>query len=45
VGALVDKAVTRKVIVYENAAKGAGGNAALTAALAGARRVQVILRF
>jgi len=47
VGALVDKAITKKVTVYENpAAGGAGGNVALTPVLTGARRgVQVIVRF
>ena len=45
VGALVDKAITKKVTVYENPAKGgAGGSVALTV-LTGARRgVQVAVR-
>jgi hypothetical protein len=47
VGALVDKAITQKVTVYENpAAGGAGRNVALTPVLTGARRgVQVTVRF
>ena len=39
VGALVDKAITKKVTVYEKGAKvGAGGSVALPAVLTGARR-------
>jgi hypothetical protein len=46
VGALVDKAVTRKVTVYESAATGAGRNVAFTAALAAGRRgLQITLMF
>ena len=46
VGALVDKAVTRKVTVFENPAKGAGKNVAVTPVLTSARRgVHVTVRF
>ena len=47
VGALVDKAITKKVTVYENPATGgAGGNVVLTPVLTGARRgVQVTVTF
>lgn len=47
VGALVDKAITKKVTVYENpAARRAGGNVTLTPVLTGARQaVQVTVRF
>lgn len=47
VGALVDKAITRKVTVYEQGAKGgAGGTVSLTAALTKTRRgVQFTVRF
>lgn len=46
VGALVDKAITRTVTVYENPAKGADGNVVLTPVLTGARRgVHVTVRF
>jgi hypothetical protein len=45
-GALVDKAITKKVTVYEKGAKGAGGTVALTAALTKTRRgVQFTVRF
>ncbi len=46
VGALVDKAITRKVTVFENPVKGAGENVAVAPVLTAARRgVQVIVRF
>ena len=46
VGALVDKAITKKITVYEKGAKGGGGSVALTAVLTGARRgVQFTVRF
>jgi hypothetical protein len=47
VGALADKAITKKVTVYEKGAKGgASGSVALTALLTGARRgVQFTVRF
>jgi hypothetical protein len=47
VGALVDKAITRKVTVYERPADGgADGSLAWTPLLTGARRgVQVTVRF
>jgi hypothetical protein len=47
VGALVDKAITKKVTVYEKPAKGrAGGHLALTPVLTGARQgLQVSVRF
>ena len=47
VGALVDRAITKKVTVYESRAKGdAGGSVALRAVLTGARRsLHVAVRF
>lgn len=46
VGALVDKAITKKVTVYEGAGKAEAGNVALTSVFTGARRsVHVAVRF
>jgi hypothetical protein len=46
VGALVDKAITKKVTVYEKPAKGAGRSVALTTVLTGTRLgVHVTVRF
>ena len=46
VGAFVDKAITKKVTVYENPQRGAGASVAVRPVLAAARRgVQVTLRF